>query len=163
MRDRPLRFLCGQTLGYRRNSSHAQGMPRGGANGGGGRANCKNVCVCVSCPFRSLFTRLFRVRGCAFRCECVTLTSPRHPSSLAWSGSDQGDRTVVAARMVASGMRKATCIPRTVNAQSSSYTMGVKARSGHTRAPACPGEGLAVQGVPVRYKTAYWHASLAPG
>ena len=24
-------------------------------------------------------------------------------------------------------------------------------------------EGLAVQGVPVRYKTAYWHASLAPG
>ena len=83
---------------------------------------------------------------------------------LARSGSDQGDRTVVAARMVASGMRKATCIPRTVNAQSSSYTMGVKARSGHTRAPACSGEreGLGVSEGPVRYKKSTGCSGLAP-
>ena len=81
---------------------------------------------------------------------------------LARSGSDQGDRTVVAARMVASGMRKATCIPITVNAQSSSYTMGVKARSGHTRAPACSGEGLGVSEDPVRYKKSTGCSGLAP-
>ena len=35
--------------------------------------------------------------------------------------------------------------------------------SRRTRAPACSGEGLAVQEVPVRHETAYGHASLAPG